>query len=143
MKSAYKVYREHILRTRRSGVASSEANGRQEEEFWRKLWKLKCPGKIKHFLWRMGHNSLALRVNLRRRGMDLDTKCVMCNRLDEDGGHLFLKCKLVKQLWRELNLQKVRLRHAEQNSAKTMMAFFLGETPGGGRGCGDDRSPPE
>jgi len=91
---------------------------------FRKLWKLKCPRKIKHFLWRMGHNSLALRVNLRRRGVDLDTKCVMCNRLDEDGGHLFLKCKLVKQLWRELNLQEVRLRQAEQNSAKTMMAFF-------------------
>lgn len=97
-----------LLRTTRRGVASSVANGRQEDNFWRKLWKLKCSGKIKHFLWRMAHNSLALRVNLRRRGMELDTKCVMCNRLDEDGGHLFLKCKLVKQLWRELNLEDVR-----------------------------------
>jgi hypothetical protein len=40
--------------------------------------------------------------------MELDTKCVMCNRLDEDGGHLFLKCKLVKKVWRELNLEDER-----------------------------------
>ncbi|RLN33089.1 hypothetical protein C2845_PM03G16420 [Panicum miliaceum] len=72
----------------------------------------------------MGHNSVAVRVNLRRRGMDLDTKCVMFNRLDEDGGHLFLKCKFAKQLWRELNLEEVRIRLAEQNSAKTMLALI-------------------
>lgn len=33
----------------------------------------------------------------------------MCNRLDEDGGHLFLKCKFVKQIWRALDLVETRL----------------------------------
>ena len=35
--------------------------------------------------------------------------CSMCNKLDEDGGHLFLKCKLVKPIWRHLVLEDVRL----------------------------------
>jgi hypothetical protein len=31
----------------------------------------------------------------------------MCACLDEDSGHLFLKCKSVKQVWRGLNLEEV------------------------------------
>ena len=64
-----------------------------EEQRWKKLWKMKCPGKVKHFLWCMTHNTLALRMTLKRRGMELDTRCVMCNLLNEDGGHLFFSCK--------------------------------------------------
>ncbi|KQK07736.2 hypothetical protein BRADI_2g37573v3 [Brachypodium distachyon] len=35
------------------------------------------PNKIKHFLWRLAHNSVAVRTNLRRRGMDVETNCLM------------------------------------------------------------------
>jgi len=45
----------------------------------------------------------------------------MCNRLDEDGGHLLLKCKEVKQVWRELNLESVRSRLIEAVSPMQMM----------------------
>ena len=42
--------------------------------------------------------------------MDIDTRCVICNRLDEDGGHLFFKCKGEASLEREMNLEDVRCR---------------------------------
>ena len=48
---------------------------------------------MKMFIWRLVHNSLAVRRNLRRRGMKVDTLCPMCQRLDEDPGHLFFKCR--------------------------------------------------
>jgi ribonuclease HI len=32
----------------------------------------------------------------------------MCSRLDEDCGHLFLKCMYVKECWRSLNLEDYR-----------------------------------
>lgn len=48
-------------------------------------------------------------MNVKRKQVELDTRCPICMRLDEDGGHLFLKCKLVKHLWRELQLEDVRL----------------------------------
>jgi hypothetical protein len=38
--------------------------------------------------------------------MKLDTKCPVCQRLDGDGGHLFLKCKLARHVWRELKLER-------------------------------------
>jgi hypothetical protein len=45
----------------------------------------------------------------------------MCNQLDEDGGHLFLKCKKMKQVWRKMLLEEVRLQLI---SAINPMAMF-------------------
>ena len=47
-------------------------------------------------------------MNIARRGIDLDSRCVVCNRLFEDGGHLFLQCKNVKACWRALQIEEVR-----------------------------------
>jgi hypothetical protein len=53
------------------------------------------------------HNSLPVKRNVARRGVDIDTRCPMCLRLDEDCGHLFLKCKKLKLCWGLLNLENV------------------------------------
>ena len=57
--------------------------------------------------------------------MKLDTRCCLCGRLDEDGGHLLLKCKEVKPVWRELNMEDIRCSLAEAESAKAMMEKVL------------------
>jgi hypothetical protein len=88
---------------------------------------MKCPNKIKHFAWRLVHNSHPLRINLARRGMKIDTKCPLCQRLDEDGGHLFLKCKMAKQVWRALNLDTVRERLSELASARDVLVQIMKE----------------
>lgn len=49
----------------------------------------------------------------------------MCGRLDEDGGHLLLKCKEVKKVWQELNLEEIRCDLAEAGSAMEMMEKVL------------------
>lgn len=90
------------------------------------MWKLECPPKVKHFLWRMSHNTLAIKRVLKHRGVKTDTICGMCNRLDEDGGHLFFKCKEVKVAWRELNLDGVRCSLMAANSARGVMESILG-----------------
>ena len=92
---------------------------------WGEIWKLNCPNGIKHFLWRMAHNSLALCCKLKRRGMDVDTSYFVCRRLDEDGGHLFLKCKYVKQVWCEMNLNETRERLASYGPAKEVAEHIL------------------
>lgn len=82
----YKVFRENGWRVSGRSASSSNGGGDAGEGVWKKLWKLACSGKIKHFLWRLCHNSLAVRTSLIRRGMELDTRCKVCYRLDEDGG---------------------------------------------------------
>lgn len=71
--------------------------------------ELEVLNKIKHFLWRFSHNSHALRRNLQQCRMKIHDLCVMCHRCDEDGGQLFFKCKEVKQLWRLLGLENLRV----------------------------------
>lgn len=88
-------------RERERGEASSSNGSMLEEKHWKQLWKINCPGKLKHFFWRMAHDSLAVRMTLERRGMSLDTRCVMCNRQNEHGGHAFFTCKYVKHVWLE------------------------------------------
>jgi ribonuclease HI len=75
---------------------------------WEEIWKAECTPNVRQFLWRFAHNSLPCRFNLQRRGMQIDTICPSCNRLDEDGCHLFLKCKVAKNLWRTFGLEKIR-----------------------------------
>ena len=47
----------------------------EDKVFWKNLWKIQVPEKIKHFLWRACTNSLALKDNLLKRKILLDAAC--------------------------------------------------------------------
>src|SRR5438105_1261016 len=100
-----------------SSSSSSDVHGSK----WTSIWNLKMPGNMKIFLWRLVHNSLPLRLNIQRKHVELDTRCPVCARFDEDGCHLFLRCKFVKQIWRELNLEGLRGAMLEGASAMDML----------------------
>jgi hypothetical protein len=125
VKSAYKVYRRHIITQGKGRGASTVDGGRLNKKQWKQIWHMKCPAKVKQFLWRFTHNSLAVKRNLERRGVEVDIRCVMCNRHIEDSGHLFLNCKQVKALWRELFLEQQRCLLTEKHSASEVMAQTL------------------
>ncbi|EEE62902.1 hypothetical protein OsJ_17707 [Oryza sativa Japonica Group] len=81
--------------------------------------------QVKHFLWRFAHNTLPLRMNIDRRGMEIDTRCPVCHRLNEDGGHCFFKCKYVKAGWRVMNLKHIRLELMQYSSALDVCKHIL------------------
>uniref|UniRef100_A0A453GEU8 Reverse transcriptase zinc-binding domain-containing protein n=1 Tax=Aegilops tauschii subsp. strangulata TaxID=200361 RepID=A0A453GEU8_AEGTS len=101
VKSAYKLHME-LERTRSdSGVGGSDNNpenlDRTPDDSWKRIWRLPCPKNIQMFTWRLKHESLALRVNVARKGIHIkSTKCLFCGLVDKDGAHLFIKCKIVK-----------------------------------------------
>ena len=108
VKSAYRVgvtLRESKLNRDAGPSAIAEC----QKDSWKHIWDLELPGKVKIFLWRLAHNSLPTRMNIKRKGIELDTRCPVCNRLDEDGGHIFLKCKFVKHVWQALDLEQTRM----------------------------------
>ena len=75
----------------------------------------------------LSHNCLPLRMNIARRGMEIDTRCpvYVCARLDEDGAHCFLKCKHVKKCWHSLNLERERLQLINLHSAREVIEVIL------------------
>ena len=57
--------------------------------------------------------------------MRIDTGCVMCGRYDEHGAHLFFKCKSVRHIWAELQLEGVRRDLSELLSAREVLESIL------------------
>jgi len=55
--------------------------------------------QIRNFLWRIVKNILPVRVNLRKKGINLDLKCPICHKHDEDVEHLFMHCHSTKATW--------------------------------------------
>jgi hypothetical protein len=76
-------------------------------------------------VWRLAHNSLFHSVWISRRGVDADTRCLVCWRLDEDGGHCFLTCKMVKRCWQSLNLEEARVQLSSLGSAAEVVNNIL------------------
>ncbi|XP_073363561.1 uncharacterized protein [Aegilops tauschii subsp. strangulata] len=120
VKSAYKLY----VKERDAGLPGSSTLQTAGWE-WKEIWTLPCQPKIQHFFWRLAHNSLPLKLNIKRRGIECDTVCVCCKRLDEDGAHLFPKCKLVKKIWRTLQLEDVRERLCTCTDASAVVQEIL------------------
>lgn len=125
VKSAYKVYRDDQQNKSSRGGGSASQPDHGYVTMWKKLWGLNCAGKIKHFLWRLAYNSHPLRMNLKRRGMDLDTRCVVCRRLNADGAHVFFRCKTMERVWGILGLEHERSVLAAKCSARDVIEAVL------------------
>jgi hypothetical protein len=62
-------------------------------------------------------------MNIAKRGVDLDTRCAVCHRLFVDGGHRFITYKFVKQRWRALLLEDIRLKFIPCSPALEMLGL--------------------
>ena len=52
-------------------------------------WKIRCPPKIKHFLWQLISGCVAVKKNLQARGMQGDISCARCGADEESINHVF------------------------------------------------------
>nr|GEY09178.1 hypothetical protein [Tanacetum cinerariifolium]GEY13283.1 hypothetical protein [Tanacetum cinerariifolium] len=66
-------------------------------------WIKYVPIKVNILAWRIKLNNLPSRLNLSRRGLDLDTIfCPSCNSEVESSNHIFIGCLAVKDLYKFL-----------------------------------------
>ena len=63
------------------------------------FWKVRCPQKIKHFLWQLVSGCIAVKKNLQARGLQGDICCARCGASEESINHVFYKCPPVRQIW--------------------------------------------
>lgn len=73
-------------------------------KIWSLIWKVKVPLRIINFIWRLLRDSLANFLNLRQRGLSLDTTCPLCHEEDETSTHLFLQCPFARACWHRSTL---------------------------------------
>ena len=96
VKSAYKVHVNLIKNEATKQTGEGSIPNVQVSDFLGSISKVKCPPRVHHFIWRLAHNSHSMYMNINKRGVELDTRCSMCSRFFEDGGHIFFRCKHVK-----------------------------------------------
>lgn len=93
VKLGYKCICEDSRNEEASGSTRSVALG-----LWFGIWKLKMPGKIKHFLWKACANILPTKVNLMKWKILLDPLSHLCGRCLEDTKHALWDCEAVKNV---------------------------------------------
>ena len=86
VKSAYKLAAS-LFKSTNYGTTS---NGSLLRKFWKKLWSLPIPHKVRHFCWRACRGTLPTKVKLRRRNVIAEDMCVCCKEKAETNGHIFL-----------------------------------------------------
>lgn len=75
------------------------------KEWWTRLWKLKVPSKIKHFIWRAFHVCVPTLVNLQHHHVDTAIICPICGKHPKSTDHVLFRCSRAKQVWRLLDLK--------------------------------------
>lgn len=66
--------------------------GRNENNSWDKIWKIKVPNRLLGFLWTVKHGRVLCNAKRLRRGMTDRGDCPWCVGTTEDLNHLFRKC---------------------------------------------------
>lgn len=67
--------------------------------FWNQIWNLKIPLKVKHFLWRSIRGCLPSKECLLQKNVVLDSRCPVCNLVEETTYHVLVTCPIAMQCW--------------------------------------------
>ncbi|CAL2277940.1 unnamed protein product [Prunus armeniaca] len=68
-------------------------------EIWSLIWGIKCPPKIRKFLWCALRRGLATNENLYRRRVRSSPLCALCHQYEESVKHILLLCPWVSPVW--------------------------------------------
>ena len=97
---------------------------------WRRLWKLKVPGKVRHFIWRACNEALPTKFNLHRKKIPVDPRCTFCEEAVESTSHILWECPLANGVWSSFRgkLQKRHVSNEEfQMITKSLVEFLSKE----------------
>lgn len=78
-----------------------------DRSFWKKLWRIKLPGKVLNFLWRVCRNVLPTAVALVSKHVNIQQVCSWCHFQNEDTMHTFFSCGFAKEVWYSMGLQRL------------------------------------
>lgn len=95
--------------------------------FWKKLWSLELPGKVRFFLWRTCRSCLPTGKALVNKRVNIDGKCPWCRMEEEDEKHVLFECQFAKEVWTSTSMvQWVQISPGETISEVFRRLFSSG-----------------
>jgi hypothetical protein len=79
--------------------SGESSNANCSRLMWRKFWKIRIPGKVKHFLWRAYHDCLPTNFSLHKRRIRDSPCCSLCHGEAETIPHILWQCPLAQNTW--------------------------------------------
>jgi hypothetical protein len=73
-------------------------------QFWKWLWSISVPNKLKTFMWRACNNILPTLTNLWKKGIVSATTCYLCGEEAETVSHVLWSCPFAVSIWQSLPL---------------------------------------
>ncbi|KAH1065449.1 hypothetical protein J1N35_030436 [Gossypium stocksii] len=74
-------------------------------DFYKTLWALFIPTKIKIHVWRSMNDLLPHFTNLMRRTLRIEAVCPLCKAGLEDSDHLLWSCSILQSVWDSLQIK--------------------------------------
>ena len=98
MRSAYKLALEmEMVHDGNSGEAS---NNQSNKLFWKTMWRLNVPNKVKSFTWRASKNIISTKANLCHQKVIDNPTCEACGLGANSSGHVQWDCEKTQELWK-------------------------------------------
>lgn len=100
VRSAYRVLKADQMTRTQAGV--ERAMSSQDKYWWKVLWKMRIPPKVRIFWWRVLHNFLPSKAELKRRHVAKESHCEACGNPSETMFHIAVECTFALRFWEAL-----------------------------------------
>ncbi|XP_019166674.1 PREDICTED: uncharacterized protein LOC109162425 [Ipomoea nil] len=71
------------------------------DDDWQRIWKLRLPNRVNHFMWLVKQGRLMTNVERSKRGFTTDLFCSSCAGIPENLDHIFRACEAAR-IWERL-----------------------------------------
>ena len=78
----------------------------RENDIWKYIWRMRVPGKIKHFVWKVLRGVLPCRGILAGRHIPTSAQCPICVIGMEDSQHCLFTCQRALDVWNQLGVKE-------------------------------------
>ncbi|KAL8106740.1 hypothetical protein AgCh_023486 [Apium graveolens] len=92
--------------------------------FWRKLWNLKLPGKVLHFVWRVCKGCLPTTSALLIKRVVEHGQCPWCRHSSETDSHVLFTCDFARSVWYSAGLQHIIQASPQETAAMIFLRIF-------------------
>ena len=92
----------------KESMSGSQSNPSRKHTFWKGIWGVSVPHKVKVFMWRACNSALPTKTNLFKRGVVSSCSCMVCHEEAETVLHTLWECEYAREVWRNSKVSHVR-----------------------------------